>query len=136
MDTMRSLVLLPVCIYALAAQEPSKAPASTTPQTVIRAGTQEVLLDVIVRDKKGKPVRDLEDKDIEVTDEGSRVKVTGFRLVSGADAAGLGSEAGTAAGPKALDPLRQVRLVSLVFERLDNDARRMARQASMEFLKD
>jgi VWFA-related protein len=103
---------------------------------VIRAGTQEVLLDVIVRDKKGKPVRDLEDKDIEVTDEGSRVKVTGFHLVSGAEAAGLGAEAGTAARPKALDPLRQVRLVSLVFERLDNDARRLARQASMEFLKD
>jgi VWFA-related protein len=131
---MRSFLLLIFCMSALTAQEPPKAPGSTAPPpTVIRTGTQEVLLDVVVRDKNGKPVRDLEVKEIAVRDEGAPVKITGFRLVTGADAAGLGSEA--AVGPKVLDPLRQVRLVSLVFERLDNDGRRLARQASLEFLK-
>ena len=125
------------CVCALA-QETPKAPTPATSQPVIRAGTQEVLLDVVVRDKKGKPVRNLQSKNIEIFDEGARVKVTGFRLVTSSDAAGISAANGGAAsgGAKALDPLRQVRLVSLVFERLDNDARRMARQASLEFLKD
>jgi len=133
---MRSFLLPILCMSALTAQELPKAPGTTaTPPTVIRTGTQEVLLDVVVRDKKGKPIRDLEAKDIAVRDDGAPVKITGFRLVTGADAAGLGSQAAPAAGPKALDPMRQVRLVSLVFERLDNDGRRLARQASLEFLK-
>jgi VWFA-related protein len=117
----------------LAAQERPQAPGTSQPETVIRAGFQEVLLDVIVRDKKGKPVRDLEANDIQVFDEGTRQKITGFRLVTSTDAAGRAPDAtGT---PKGLDPLRQLRLVSLVFERLDTDARRLSRQASLEFLK-
>src|SRR3984893_15817163 len=130
---MRSLALLAACAYVLAAQERAHAPAANPPETVIRAGSQEVLLDVIVRDKKGKPVRDLEAKDIRVFDEGTQQKITGFRLVTSTDAAGRASDA--AGAPKGLDPLRQLRLVSLVFERLDTDARRLARQASIEFLK-
>ncbi len=142
---MRVLVsaLAAACACALAAQEASKPPSPAASQPVIRVGTQEVLLDVVVRDKKGKPVRNLQSKDLEILDEGSPVKVTGFHLVTGSEsaggAAGGAAEASSGAAPsapKALDPLRQLRLVSLVFERLDNDARRLARQASLEFLKD
>src|SRR5258705_12929778 len=131
-------ILIAACACALAAQETPKGPEPTAAQPGIRGGAQEVLLDVVVRDRKGKPVRNLQSKNIEVLDEGARVKVTGFRLVTASDAAGVRAASGSAAsgGAKALDPLRQVRLVSLVFERLDNDARRMARQASLEFLKD
>jgi len=53
METMRSLVSLVVCLCALSAQEPSKTPDSAAPQPAIRARTQEVLLDMVVRDKKG-----------------------------------------------------------------------------------
>jgi VWFA-related protein len=130
---MRVFALLASFACITAAQQRPQAPASNPPETVIRAGSQEVLLDVIVRDKKGKPVRDLEAKDIQVFDEGTQQKITGFRLVTTTDAAGRGSE--TTGAPKGLDPLRQLRLVTLVFERLDTDARRLARQASMEFLK-
>lgn len=130
---MRFLALLAANACVLAAQERPQGPAASAPETVIRAGSQEVLLDVIVRDKKGKPVRDLEAKDIQVFDEGTQQKITGFRLVTSTDAAGRASDATGA--PKGLDPLRQLRLVSLVFERLDTAARRLARQASMEFLK-
>src|SRR6185312_8281828 len=126
MKIMRFLALLAACACVLAAQERPQAPAASTPETVIRAGSQEVLLDVIVRDKKGKPVRDLEAKDIQVFDEGTQQKITGFRLVNATDAAGRESGGATGA-PRGLDPLRQLRLVSLVFERLDTDARRLAR---------
>src|SRR5438094_7461650 len=129
-------ILIAACACALAAQETPKGSASTAAQPGLRGGTQEVLLDVVVRDRKGKPVRNLQSKNIEIFDEGARVKVTGFRLVTASDAAGVPAASGSAAsgGSKALD-LRRVRLVSLVFERLDNDARRLARQASLEFLK-
>ncbi|PYT35592.1 MAG: hypothetical protein DMG58_01575, partial [Acidobacteria bacterium] len=129
--------MLLIAAWALAAQETPKGPAPNAPQPGIRGGTQEVLLDVVVRDRKGKPVRNLQSKNIEVFDEGARVKVTGFRMVAASDAAGVPAANGSAAsgGAKALDPLRQVRLVSLAFERLDNDARRLARQASLELLK-
>ena len=76
---MRIFTLLALSAGILAAQERPRAPASSPPDTVIRAGSQEVLLDVIVRDKKGKPVRDLEAKDIQVFDEGTQQKITGFR---------------------------------------------------------
>lgn len=130
--------VLPVLLapFLLAAQEPQ--PAAQPGQTaVIRAVTQEVLLDLVVRDKRGRLVRDLKPHEIEVFDDGLPVKLTGFRLVTGQDAAGLGSRA--AAGPgqaPAVDPLRHLRLVSLVYEGLDNEARRLARQASLDFLKD
>jgi VWFA-related protein len=125
------------CACASAAQEPPKTPAPAAPQPVIRAGTQEALLDVVVRDRKGKLVRNLQSKNIEVFDEGARVKVTGFRLVTASDSSGIAAANGSAAsGGRSLDPLPQVRLVSLVFERLGNDARHQARQASLEFLKD
>ncbi|HXI43701.1 MAG TPA: VWA domain-containing protein [Bryobacteraceae bacterium] len=127
---MRFVVTLLTLGSILPAQEPSKqAPA---PQPVIRTAAQEVLLDVIVRDKKGRAVRDLDVKEIEVYDDGARQNVTGFRLVKGADVVGtapLGVE------QKPYDPMRQLRLVTIIFESLDNESRRLARQAALEFLK-
>ena len=106
---------------------------------VIRTTTEEVLLDVVVRDKKGRLVRDLKPSEIEVYDNGVRQKITGFRLVTGEASVDLRTEsvaAGTPAGsPKPLDPLRQLRLVTIVYEGLDNESRRLARRASLEFLK-
>lgn len=128
---MRSLMLFAGFMVLMpAAQQP---PATQPSQAVIRTGTQEVLLDVIVRDRKGKTVRDLTPDEIEVYDEGVKQKVTGFRLVSGTDAASATGE--TAGGPKPLDPLRQIRLVTLLFEGMDIQDRRLARDAAMDFLK-
>ena len=129
METMRSLVSLAVCLCALSAQEPSKTPDSAAPQTAIRARTQEVLLDMVVRDKKGGPLTDLTANNVQILDEGTPGKIMGLRLVSGGDAAGLGPQG-------ANDPPRHARLVSLVFEKLDAEERRFARQAALDFLAD
>ena len=121
-----------------------QSPPQPSPgQTVIRTTTQEVLLDLVVRDKRGRIVRDLKPEEVEVFEEGAPQKISGFRMVRGEDAAGLGSEAprapaaaaATPAAGKDLDPMRHIRLVSLVYEGLDNDARRLARLASEDFLK-
>ena len=61
------------------------ASVSASAQTV-KTTVDEVLLDLIARDKKGKPVTDLKPEDLTVLDNGVKQKLTGFRLVSGAEA--------------------------------------------------
>ena len=83
---------LPLAVAALlAAQTPT-----------VRTTVDEVLLDLIVRDKKGKPVTDLKPEDLTVFDNGVKQTLTSFRLVSGAEAIG------TNGAKTALDPLRQL----------------------------
>src|SRR5712692_131445 len=130
---MRFAAILIASVFIVSAQEPAKAPAPTAPQPVLRTTAQEVLLDVIVRDKKGRSVRDLDTKEVDVYDEGARQTITGFRLVKGTDLAGSGAPG--AAEQKLYDPMRQLRLVTIIFESLDNESRRLARQAALEFLK-
>src|SRR5262245_8696247 len=79
----------------------------------IRTTVDEVVLDVVVRDKKGKQVRELGSGDFEVLDNGIKQTIRAVRLVEGKEATGKGAGA-----PAALDPLRQIRLVTLVFDRL------------------
>lgn len=51
---------------------------------VFHAGTQEVLVDAIVADKKGNIQRDLTREDFQIWEDGKRQKVTGFSLESAA----------------------------------------------------
>jgi VWFA-related protein len=108
---------------------PRPAPAQQAAQTV-KSNVEEVVLDLIVRDKKGKPVTDLKAEDISVLDNGAKQTITSFRLVSG-------SEALTSSGVKsALDPLRQIRVVTLAFSALaEVDQRKMARTAAIDLIK-
>jgi VWFA-related protein len=95
------------------------------------------VLDVVVRDKKGRPVRDLEAAQFEVGDNGEPVKISSFRLVDRSteqdSAAGAGPKAADGAGK--LDPARQIRLVTLLFERLGQDGRLLARRAALDLIK-
>ncbi len=121
--------------YAIALLLAFAAAVPAQDNATIRTGANEVLLDIVVRDKKGRPVRDLKPEDIHITDEGAPQKIRGFRLVDG-QAPPATPEAGAAADPKLqqLDPNKQIRLVTLVFDQLGNDARRMSRQAAMDLI--
>jgi VWFA-related protein len=100
-----------------------------------------VLLDVVVRDKKGQVVRNLEAGDLEVYDNGVRRQVSSFRLIQGnTDISLPEQQVQTAAAPtktvrKQLNPLAQVRLVTLIFNRLDLNSRQLARTAGLDLLK-
>lgn len=50
---------------------------------VLSSNVDEVSVDLVVHDKKHKLVTDLQPGDITVADDGTPVKVTGFRLISG-----------------------------------------------------
>ncbi len=108
--------------------------------TVIRAGTDEVLLDVVARDKKGNPVTDLKVEDLELLDNGSKRTIKSMRLVRGSEVfaaeAANHTASGTPAAPKKLDPLHEVRLMTLIFNRLDLNARVLARSAALDLLKE
>jgi hypothetical protein len=75
---------LPWLVAAVLAPWP--APAQQAAAPTVKTNVDEVLLDLIVRDKKGKPVTDLKPEDITVLDNGAKQTITSFRLVSGSDA--------------------------------------------------
>ena len=117
---IRPLALL--CALASAQQNPQKP--------LVKSTTEEVILDIVVRDKKGKPITDLKPDELTVTDAGARQKITSFRLVRGADAVAPTGET------TRLDPLRQIRLVTLAVEAMSApDQRKLARSAALDLIK-
>lgn len=133
---MRTIPLICALALPLFPQKPEpKTPASAASPT-FQAGADLVVLDLIVRDKKGRPVRDLGPNDIEIYDNGVKVDFKGLRLVEdNGDAAIVGSTTSTTKVTPKLDPLRQLRLVTLVFERLGVDGRNFSRKAALDILK-
>ncbi len=131
----RSLVLASVLSSAAAtaaAQQP--AAPGTAPEPVFRARTTAVLLDVVVRDKRGRPVLDLRPDEITVLENGVARDVRSFRLVD----AGTGVAADAAAPAGAThdrDPTPRVTLISLVFDHLGQNARQLALKAAQDYLK-
>ena len=109
---------------------------TNTSQTILRATAQEVLLDFIARDKHQKLVTDLHAEDIEVLEDGVPQKLRSFQYRHGRDEAappGEATSAGTSARSVAA-PVREINLVSLVFEALGAENRREAAQAAKDFL--
>ena len=121
-----------------APQQPAPARAADTVRTSVTA----VLVDVVVRDKKGLVVRDLEQADFQVLEDGVAQTIGSFtRVFDGAVLApppdvraasapaaapvGIGSAPPIAAGPA---------VTALVFDRLNPEARRLAVRAAQDYL--
>jgi VWFA-related protein len=133
-------VVSSLLIAALALPLNAQSPATAGSETVFRASGQEVLLDVVVRDKKGHLVKDLKKEDFEVSDDGAVQKVLAFRLRQGGEISADEAAGATGASPGAkpvdkLDPSREVRLVTLAFDRLGSDGRKLSRQGALDVLK-
>jgi VWFA-related protein len=123
---------------------PATRPAQEQP-TILPVTAAEVGVDFVVRDKKGRIVRDLKPSDIEVYEDGVRQEIGLFRLVSTAPAdappegapeaappvAGASAPAGA---PPAPDVDREA-VVALVFDRLSPAARVSAHDAALAWLK-
>lgn len=117
---MRRLVVAAVLVWTggLAQQQQ---------QATIKATSQEVLLDLVVRDKKGHLVKDLKPEEITVTDAGAAQRIRSLRLRSGAEistvqasmASGGESQAVVSTAPAPpVNPLRDVRVVTFAFDPL------------------
>src|SRR5262245_61525409 len=65
--------------HQIVGQTPAQQAQDETP---IRLRANEVSVDLVVRDKKGKLIKDLSAADIEIYEDGVRQKVESFRFVA------------------------------------------------------
>lgn len=134
-----SLILsLPLSLFA---QNP---PNRQQQEQTISIKTAEVVLDVLVKDKKGRVVKDLNAADFEVFEDGAKQQIESFRLVTRAgsnnpepekkEVAPTASEpAGKAINLAAGESDVGISAIALVFDRLSQDARKRARDAAMNY---
>jgi VWFA-related protein len=122
------------------AQEPKPVPPGTD-QPTFRTGAEVVVLDVVVRDKKGRTVRDLRPEELQVYEDGVRQKIVSFKLEAAGQEPSTEAEAGKAAEPPAPGVASRTpdaghfNLVTLVFDQLGAEARRIAREAGLDLLE-
>jgi VWFA-related protein len=116
----------------------------------IVTGTNEVLLDAVVRDKKGHFVKDLHQSDFEVFEDGVPQRIQSFRIVSREPVAATSTSSTAAPAtptetPAAVQPApapsvvassNRLGAVAMVFDRLSPEARTIARQAALGYIKD
>lgn len=116
--------------------------AAQNQDEVIRFRSDEVRLDVVVKDKKGRPIRDLKPTEFEVFEDGVRQKVESLRFVSRETApvnAAKSDDTSTGAahvtdGTPAKRSTPAV--TALVFDRLSPEARSLARKAGLAYAQE
>ena len=150
MKSLLSLVLTvvigvsPVLVFGQTATPPPPPMEPQDQDDVIRVRSNEVRLDIVVKDKKGRPIKDLKASDFEVLEDGVAQKVESFRFVS-REAAPLTAEtnkSNTAAPPKApvTQPIAPPRstpaITALVFDRLSAEARALAKKAGLAYAQE
>jgi len=112
------------------APKPAPAPNSEG-QATIATTTEEVVLDLIVRDKRGRPVRDLKAEELEITDGDQPATIRSLRFTE-LEQTAVSSDPQAV---KRIDPMRQVRLVTLLFDSLSIEPAIQAKTAAHELIK-
>jgi VWFA-related protein len=119
-----------------AQQQPPPQRATGTVEGRVNA----VLVDIVVRDKRGEPVRDLTQADFEVFEDGAPQKIGSFTQVSNGvapapnDMRSTTAATGSApASPSAASPSGPM-VTALVFDRLSPDGQRLAVDAAKKYL--
>ena len=133
------LVAASLVAHAQQQQQPAAHATGT-----VQAGVTAVLVDVVVRDKHGMPVRDLQQSDFEVVEDGVAQTIGSFTPIFEelpAPAAAAAAPA-PAAAPSAIEapappkPAMRVPITALVFDRLSPEARQVAMKAAKTYLGD
>ena len=134
----RLTILLP-CL-ALAAGAPAQDAPVQPPGITFRTSVQEVSLDLIVRDNRGRQVKNLKPEEVEVLEDGVRQQIKSFRLVSGRESVPAQAEESKKekAAPKSVGsparPLPAVNYICIVFHNLDGYTLKYAIDATEKFL--
>jgi VWFA-related protein len=103
-------------------------------------GTSEVVLDVVVRDKKGHPVRDLAASAFEVYEDGVKQQIQSFRLHQREQNTPLSTAAGNpgTSRPRSPsgNPTGSANYIALVFDHLSAGARELARKSAQKYVSE
>lgn len=142
-----SSAVLVVCAAAIVIHAQQPPPPAQADGQRFESGTTAVMVDVVVRDKQGKPVTDLTASDFEIYEDGVRQAVGAMTMVapgrmeqSGQSAASTASgAAGHASAPASVPPVRGNAIetptfVALVFDRLTPEARALAYKGALAHL--
>jgi VWFA-related protein len=128
-------------LLALASPVKAQDPPPDLRAQVFRVETEVVVLDLVVRDKKGHTIRDLRPDEVQVFEDGVKQGPSGFRFLD-TRAAGVAVEESlehAAVGSRAVAGTpgegRHLNLVTLVFDQLGPDGRQIARKAALDFLE-
>jgi VWFA-related protein len=133
-------VFIAMFLYAcvLVSQTPGTQPTgSTSTQTgvpSIRLNTEEVTLDMVFKDKKGRAIHDIRPEEVHVFENGVEQHLSSFRPVSSGENLSAATPVPSTGGIP-MDPMRELRLVTLVFENLDPEGKRFFHQALEDILK-
>ena len=139
MSSILVFVLILSSIDSIKSQTVGQRQQREDPAVRIRAN--EVSLDIVVRDKKGRPVRDLTETDFEVYEDGVRQQIGSFRFVLREPAErDKPNEKGAKEGvPPRVAPDRDIGstgVIALVFDRLSPEARALARKAGLAYAEE
>jgi VWFA-related protein len=132
-------------------QTATPTPTQNQDEEIVSVNTAEVMLDAVVRDKRGLIIKDLTADDFEIYEDGKRQQVSSFRLItpevrngnansqlpdnkSRTQATGTGIDTRNAKRNPRLDSASGVGAVAMVFDRLSLDARKQAREAALAYV--
>jgi VWFA-related protein len=134
---------------ALAKADLRQAPPAQRASGSEKAGVTAVLVDIVVRDKKGMPVRDLQQSEFEILEDGAAQTVGSFTPifdaeVSPATAPGVATPAPVAAGRStgadgtgaAQAAAKMTPITALVFDRLSPEGRQLAVNAARAYVSE
>jgi len=107
-------VLLVLSLRAQTSAASGPSAGEDTPSNEVHANPDEVLIDLVVRDKRNKPVMNLSPADIKVSDAGNPVQLADLHLVT--------PESGSAT------------TIALLFDRMSPESAKIARDIAMKLM--
>ncbi len=141
------LALLTTALHGGAQQLPARRADGT-----VKSGVTAVLVDVVVRNKHGMPVRDLHPSEVEVVEDGATQTVDSFTPIFEAEVPPTTTPAAPAPGPVAasvgtstipadanaatLSAAKLTPMTALVFDRLSPEARQLAVKAARAYVSE
>src|SRR5690349_14575079 len=138
MMRMRPAGCLALTLLLTGAAGGAQQPPAQRAERTLNEGVTAVLVDVVVRDKRGQPVRDLTAADFELLEDGVPQTIGSFSVFAPASAAGTPTTATAPSAPDAAGLSPPVNagpaVTALVFDRLTPEARALAVQAAQAYL--
>jgi VWFA-related protein len=147
------LLFISISIAVLAQSDQDQHPVIATvpaqvPEPTLSTTVSEVLLDVVVRDKKAHIIRDLRPAEVQVFEDGVPQKLRQFQFFDGhstpqtlaaaTPAPSTTTPASASTAPRDVNELRDISIVSVVIAHLDMDprGRKLALDVMRKFVKD